>query len=230
MNVEIERLIKFAVADGLITDKERSIILRKAETLGEDKDEVELILDGELALLNSDQKDNQPTQQKSNKEGVLKKCPSCGAPVQTFRTKCSECDHEFRNIESEKSIQELFSILQLIETEENNRPRRSLNARLVGDQYEKAEAITRRQAQTISSFPFPNSKQSILEFLAMALPQTKVRVPLIRTDPFDKHKYTLKKAWLSKCEQIIIKARFVFQDDKGTLEKIESYSKQLGFK
>ena len=50
MNPEIEKLIKLAVADGAITDKERTAILRKAEKLGEDKDEVELILDGELAV------------------------------------------------------------------------------------------------------------------------------------------------------------------------------------
>jgi hypothetical protein len=51
MNAEIEKLIKLAIADGTITEKEKEIIFRKAEKLGEDIDEVELILNGELALL-----------------------------------------------------------------------------------------------------------------------------------------------------------------------------------
>ena len=50
MHPEIEKLIQLAIADGEITEKERAVIMRKAEKLGEDIDEVEMILDGELAL------------------------------------------------------------------------------------------------------------------------------------------------------------------------------------
>ena len=48
MNPEIEKLIKMALVDGQITDKEREIILRKAEKLGLDVDEVEMYLEGSL--------------------------------------------------------------------------------------------------------------------------------------------------------------------------------------
>ena len=48
MNPEIEKLIKMALADGQITDKEREIILRKAEKIGLDVDEVEMYLEGSL--------------------------------------------------------------------------------------------------------------------------------------------------------------------------------------
>lgn len=50
MNPEIEILIKLTVATGEITEKKRAIIMKKAESLGENLDEVELILNGELAL------------------------------------------------------------------------------------------------------------------------------------------------------------------------------------
>lgn len=45
MNSEIEKLINLAIADGQITEKERSVILKKATQLGIDADEVEIILD-----------------------------------------------------------------------------------------------------------------------------------------------------------------------------------------
>ena len=45
MHPEIEKLIEMAVADGQVTDKEREIILRKAEKLGLDRDEVEMYLE-----------------------------------------------------------------------------------------------------------------------------------------------------------------------------------------
>ncbi len=51
MNQEIEKLINLTIATGEITEKKRATIMHKAESLGEDLDEVELILNGELALL-----------------------------------------------------------------------------------------------------------------------------------------------------------------------------------
>ena len=54
MNPELENLIEMAVAKGEITDKEREVILNKAETVGENKDEVEIILNGKLSLINKE--------------------------------------------------------------------------------------------------------------------------------------------------------------------------------
>ena len=50
MNPEIEKLINLALTDGQVTDREREIILRKAEKLGLDVDEVEMYLEGKLGL------------------------------------------------------------------------------------------------------------------------------------------------------------------------------------
>jgi len=55
MHPEIENLINMALADGEVTERERAIILRKAESLGIDKDEVEIILDGKIALMKKEQ-------------------------------------------------------------------------------------------------------------------------------------------------------------------------------
>ena len=51
MNPEIENLINMALADGEVTEKERAIILKKADALDLDVDEVEMILDGRIALI-----------------------------------------------------------------------------------------------------------------------------------------------------------------------------------
>ena len=49
MNPELEKLITLAAADGIITDKQREIILLKAEALGVDPDEVEIYLENILS-------------------------------------------------------------------------------------------------------------------------------------------------------------------------------------
>lgn len=50
MNPEIEKLVEMALADRQVTDKEREIILRKAEKLCLDVDEVEMYLENRINL------------------------------------------------------------------------------------------------------------------------------------------------------------------------------------
>lgn len=45
---EIETLIQQYLTDGVLTDKERQVILRKAEGVGLDRDEIDLYLDAEV--------------------------------------------------------------------------------------------------------------------------------------------------------------------------------------
>jgi DNA-directed RNA polymerase subunit RPC12/RpoP len=104
MNSELDKLIEAVIADGVITDSERCVVLKKAEALGFDKDEVEIYLEGKLHLKI---KSIQP--QKSNKEGTYNKCPSCGASAQSFTTKCVDCGHEFRNIQANNCVKILDS-------------------------------------------------------------------------------------------------------------------------
>jgi len=227
MNLEIEKLIDIALADGEVTEKERAIILRKAEYLGEDKDEVEMILDGKIALLRKEQNTTQSNlSSKSNKEGDLKKCPSCGAPAQSFATQCPDCGHEFRGIKSASSIERLYDELQKIEESERSR-QRSWAQKIDGD-LGIQKSVATRQASAISSFPVQNTKEDLLEFLSIASSEAKKKLSM-----FIMHAHPdaiLKKAWKSKCEQVITKARFSMKEDKRTLEEIESYAKQLKIK
>ncbi len=240
MNPEIENLINMALADGEVTEKERAIILRKAEALGEDIDEIEMILDGRIAILYKEQNSthhNVPP--KSNKEGDLKKCPACGAPVQSFATKCSDCDHEFRNIDSSKTVNDLVKLLE--KAEERARNTKSggglvggLMAMIDGETAME-KRIFEAQASVISTFPIPNSKEDILEFLALSVAQVNsIKIgPMIKfagTSGTYGHKITYKNAWLSIANKVVMKARFSMKEDQKTLEEIEYYAKQLGIK
>ena len=140
MNPEIENLINMALADGEVTEKERSIILKKAEVLDLDVDEVEMILDGRIALI---VKENTTEQIKNNKEGDIQKCPSCGSPVTSFSLTCNYCGHEFRNTKSSHTIQDFFKEFKIIPKEQ--------------------------QSNFINNYPIPNNKEDILEFLSLAI-------------------------------------------------------------
>lgn len=112
---ELEKLIQYAIEDGVLTDKERSVLVRKAQETGADMDEFEMILD---AKLHEVQKAAAAAPKPSNnKHGEVRKCPACGAMVSAFTTRCSECGFEFNNVEANKAANTLFEKLQTLEME-----------------------------------------------------------------------------------------------------------------
>lgn len=240
MNPDLENLINMALADGDVSEKERAVILRKAEAVGEDKDEIEMILDGKIALMKKEQAKQsippvqQTPSQQSNKEGTAKKCPACGAPVTSFNTKCSDCGHEFRDVQANNSISSLFEKIQKVDEDSSNDKGGGFLGELFDSQKKKR---VEQKISLISSFPIPNTREDLLEFLAMAVPQSKAKSTSffgkLTTPQVGSSQWMSdgpKWAWTEKCEQVIMKARFSMKDDKKTLEEIEYYAKKLGIK
>jgi len=219
MNPEIEKLIDLALADGEITDKERSVILKNAVKLGEDPDEVEMILDGRFH--------ESKKLKTKEKVGNIKTCPSCGSPVKSFISKCQDCGHEFRDIKSVSSIQKLYDEFQKIEEFERSRER-SWAQKIDGDLGVQRSVVS-RQIAALATFPVPNSKEDLLEFLSLASSEAIKKASWL-FGLGQSPEYLLQKAWRSKCEQIIKKSRFSMKDDKKTLDEIEFIAKQLKIK
>lgn len=67
---ELERLIELCLVDNVLTDKERAVLLKKAEELGLDKDAFEIELEAELYKRN--QKENKERDAEKEKEELYK--------------------------------------------------------------------------------------------------------------------------------------------------------------
>jgi len=118
-NEKLEKLIEAALVDGELSEKEKQVLFKKAEELGVDLDEFEMVLQAKLFEKQKDKK-NVSAAPKSDKLGDIKKCPACGVIAETFATKCSNCGTEFRNVEASASIKRLFEMLLEAESEERN--------------------------------------------------------------------------------------------------------------
>ena len=237
-NEQIESLITAALTDGELNEKEKQILFKKAELFGIDLDEFEMVLEGRLfEKQQSSKKVETPISAapKSDKFGDLKKCPACNAIVQSFQTKCSDCGHEFSNIEANVSIEKLFKLI----TEIENTPKEKFGM-FQEDKKEAYESdLVQKKAELIKNFPIPNTKNDILEFLTSAVPHArKVKTGLgsLFSSKFiggvsDAYKeQEIGKAWKNKCEQIILKARFSLKEDKKALDEINMYAQELGIK
>ena len=91
------------------------------------------------------------------------------------------------------------------------------------------------KSTVISTFPVPNTKEDVLEFLALAASQVSsisigLLVKLAGANGTYGYRINYKNAWLAKCQQVISKGRLLFKDDKKFLAIVENYAKDLKIK
>ena len=101
---ELNALIQQYLTDGVLTDKERQVILNKAEKMGIDRDEIDLYLDAEV------QKIDQQTDAAVRKQKG-KTCPFCGGSVPQLTDKCPHCGENITP-EASSELQEIFDNLE----------------------------------------------------------------------------------------------------------------------
>lgn len=101
---ELDTLIQEYLTDGVLTDKERQVILRKAEGMGLDRDEIDLYLDAQV------QKIDQATDAVARRQKG-KQCPYCGGSVPQLTDKCPHCGENITPAASEE-LQEIFDNLE----------------------------------------------------------------------------------------------------------------------
>ena len=221
MHPEIENLINMALANDEVTEKERAIILRKAETLGVDKDEVEMILDGKITLIKNEKSLTKGTNSsKSSKEGDIKKCPACGSSVQSFTINCSSCGHEFRNTKTNSMIIDLIDHLEAIER--IYLPKYAPSFEVLD--YQKKKEMCRKQSQIIKNFPIPNYKEDILEFLSLGISKsTTVSIE----DSLNDSEASNTDAWREKSKEVLFKAKILFNADKYFTNELLRYESDL---
>ncbi len=101
---ELDALIQEYLTDGIISSKERQVLLNKAQKLGLDKDEVDLYIDAQQ------QKADQEVSAAQNKRRG-KTCPYCGAAIPELADKCPECG-QIITAEASEELEEIFEKLE----------------------------------------------------------------------------------------------------------------------
>jgi uncharacterized Zn finger protein (UPF0148 family) len=101
---ELQALIQQYLTDGVLTDKERTVILKKAEGMGLDRDEIDLYLDAQIQKIDQ-ASDTAMRRMKS------KACPYCGAPIPQLSDKCPACG-QFITPQASEELQEVLEKLE----------------------------------------------------------------------------------------------------------------------
>lgn len=163
---KIEALIKAALADGVLTEKEKQVLFKRAQEAGIDLDEFEMVLDARLVELQKEEKEKaEKSAPKSTKYGDVRKCPVCGGLVPALAISCAECGYEFSGVGASSSAQELSKkIAEIKEAASKRKTRtRSINDAFLGNNIDldADEQIN----SLVKSFPIPNSKNDLFDLI-----------------------------------------------------------------
>lgn len=175
---ELEDLIQATLEDGKLEENEKAALVKRAQREGVDLDELEIYINSLLQRrqreLNEKRDLREEEYAKKKNEAIGPVCPKCGKQVPPLTLKC-DCGYEFTKDKHELSVKILSEKIDKIQ---------SRNLKGEPDTYEWiADRDLRDQEvlDAISLFPIPNTKEDIIEFLALSAPNVKKKNQLLGT-------------------------------------------------
>lgn len=215
----IEALIDAALMDGVLTEKERMILFKRAQAEGIDIDEFEMVLNARLIEMENAKKKVAP---KSEKLGSLQKCPACGAMVTGGSAVCQDCGYAFNSSEALVSRERLYELIVKIDKEY------VVETGILVDPRRANAGKASLKATAIVNFPVPNTRADLLDFLSFL---SALANPSARKDYMSSFLATatedLGYAYWQLYASCINKARISFAKDKSFAQFYASYERMM---
>lgn len=170
----IDKKIQMILEDGEISDEDRQYIHECAKEEGVSEKDVDFYIN---RLIKKQQKqksivEKEVEYEKKKKEAIGNICPKCGKQIPPMSIACPYCGTKVVNKKANSSVQELQSKLEKIYSE-----------KFTGSEGEQDTKRDQRIRDAITIFPVPNTKEDIIEFLALAAPNSKSKGGLLGTIP-----------------------------------------------
>lgn len=166
---EMEALIEATLQDGVLTDQEKAVLVKRAQKEGIDVDELDVYIQSLLQKRHQAEAEEDAKNDKQSKIGIMKKCPNCGQPIQSGWTACPACGFAF-NIQDElnNSAVKLQEDLNKVSADYRKMIANERNR-------EKADDLRQQCAveknQIIQNVVIGSSRKELLDMLAFARPK-----------------------------------------------------------
>lgn len=145
---------------------------------------------------------HQEGQRKTVYDGELHKCPNCSSLLHAFATQCDMCGYELRGSKASSVVRDFADEIKRLEQE-------------------GGKGSSSRIATHISTFPIPNTREELMEFLILS--STNISEDRYKEDT-SKAKKAISDAWTAKFEQAYQKALLVFAGAPELSQIKEIYS------
>ena len=154
-------------------------------------------------------------------DGRIHKCPNCGEIINSFVSECPSCGYEFRDTEANDSIMMLEKRINDIESSRSpSKKNKGIFNAIAND---KPSDTDLKVINTIKSFPIPNNKEDIMEFMILASSNIDLDAYDSASGGLKNARQEVSNAWVSKMEQAYQKACIICKDDPE-FKKIEEFN------
>lgn len=157
---EMEALIEATLQDGVLTDQEKAVLVKRAQREGIDVDELDVYIQSLLQKRHQAEAAQEAYEDRASKIGSVRRCPNCGYNVPSGFAACPQCGQTFNVVESTGSWQKLQEKL------DSMKPRKTFGINLDTN-------LGQRKDEVIKAFPVPNTRADLLEFLSALQPLAK---------------------------------------------------------
>lgn len=175
----MEALIQATLEDGVLEDNEKAALIKRAQKEGIDLDELDIYINSLLQKrkreLNKENEAREEKHQQAKKEAFGQVCPNCGKQVPPLTLKC-DCGYEFNKKNVKSSVERLYEALnsiELTEVEKDSAKFKGSDGIIHYDEDKLLYLKLVKKKEIISSFPVPNTKEDIVEFLALSAPNAQ---------------------------------------------------------
>ena len=148
--------------------------------------------------------DGQPIR-KVDYEGEIHKCPNCGDILGAYESVCETCGWERRNSKASVAVKEFEA------------------------KYAKVDD-DKKKMDLVRSFPIPNTKEDICEFVLLAAANVDLDAHGPHSDEWkiiNGERRAISDAWISKMEMAIQKAELMFPGTKEYVHICTVYEKKM---
>lgn len=154
----------------------------------------------------------------------LHKCPNCGDNIDSFMTNCPSCGYEVRNIQAVSSVKEFADKLASIEASRSQCTSKRMSIYEQAYTMENLSSTDRQIISLVKSYPIPNAKEDLYEFLILAGSNIDPDLfnELNHSMPNDPQK-AINNAWLAQFEHAYQKAKISFGSDTSFKNVNELY-------
>ena len=201
-------MIRMAAEDGVITEKEKALIIKKAKDLGEDVDMVELAIEGELGQLKKESI-------RATSRG--KKCPNCGAIIPAGSAVCPQCGFALTKAAANSVAVELQRDLDKIDKELNEKVASLKKDVLWGKSTTLRQQAYDRKVARIVNTVIPNSRADLIELTAFSAAKANKK---------DADEFSFGKAYWSLFSNCVLMAKSSFADDPAFQTYFRKYDSE----
>ena len=172
---EMESLIEATLQDGVLTDQEKAVLVKRATKEGIDVDELDIYIQSLLQKRHQKEAEEDALNDRESKVGSIMKCPICGGVIQPGFAVCPHCGNALNTENVSSTVENLTKKLQ----EEDDALKLELSKPhgFLHDTDKDKELSINRKFSIITSTPVRNNRGDLLELLAFSKAKADKKAP-----------------------------------------------------